>query len=64
MQDSSPKDLVKSSIAKYNPTGHLIAVAGGDRCREIVIFSTLYHKQASGKRVAAGDQFHCHRPRA
>ena len=38
--------MSKCSLVKYNPTGHLIAVVSGDaEAKEVVIFSTLFHKQ-------------------
>ena len=39
-----PVEMMKCSMVKYNPTGHLIAIVGGDKCKDVVIFSTLYHK--------------------
>ncbi len=44
-----PQELSKSTLVKYNPTGHMIAVAAGDGGKEIVIYNTLFHKQVSGK---------------
>ncbi len=34
-------------MVKYNPTGHLIAVVGGEGGKEVIIFSTLKHRQAA-----------------
>ena len=39
-----PEEMTKCCMVKYTPTGHLIAVVGGDRCKDVVIFSTLSHK--------------------
>lgn len=44
-QDITSVEMLKCSMVKYNPTGHLIAVVGGERNKDVIIFSALYHKQ-------------------
>ncbi|GAX82923.1 hypothetical protein CEUSTIGMA_g10350.t1 [Chlamydomonas eustigma] len=40
-----PVEMPRSSIVKYNPTGHMIALTAGVGGKDIAIFSTLFHKQ-------------------
>ncbi|GAX76809.1 hypothetical protein CEUSTIGMA_g4255.t1 [Chlamydomonas eustigma] len=40
-----PRELSRSTLVKYNPTGHMIAVTAGTGGKDIAIFSTLFHKQ-------------------
>lgn len=40
--DKPSAELVKCSIVAYSPTGHLIALAGGEGQKEVLVFSTLH----------------------
>lgn len=39
---AQPQEMAKCSIMQYAPTGHLLAVVGGDGGKEIYIFNTMH----------------------